>query len=163
MTAWAEDPRTPADEADVQYGRHFHVGIVVADLDAAKKELTRAIGVRWRPERCGTRQIRLRHEVRALTMRLNYSVEGPPFIELIEAVPGTLWELAGHGHAHHLGFWSDDLRRESDRLTNLGLQLIASDAAPAGGFEVFAYHRAVAGPYLELVSSALRAEFADHL
>jgi len=62
--------------------------------------------------------------VNAADITVVYSVEGPPFIELIESQDDGVW---GHQHGeglHHIGLWEDDV---TARLAELAAQGITAD------------------------------------
>jgi Glyoxalase/Bleomycin resistance protein/Dioxygenase superfamily len=80
---------------------YFHVCCVVPNLEQAMEELTRSIGVSWQKTR--------ERESGELRWRLVYSVDGPPFIELVEGAPGTPWETPDGPRLHHFGRFTDDL------------------------------------------------------
>jgi len=136
---------------------HYHVGIIVPDLDRAKAQMSAQLGVTWGPV------LRLeRAEFRdgdgndlLLPTSFCYSVE-QPCLELIEEVPGTVWVRNEHSNLHHLGFWSDDLSQESTRLTAAGCPLQfcgrAAEVAPLS----FAYHRNDLGVRIEIVDATMR-------
>ena len=60
-----------------------------------------------------------------LTFGFAYSIQDPHRIELVQAIPGTLWEVPRPGGAHHLGYWSDDVPAMSAALAARGLPLAA--------------------------------------
>lgn len=135
----------------------YHTGIVVADLDAASKAMTAATGVTWRPERHVTVQTVTAGGMLTLPFRMLYSVQGPPFIELIADIPGTIWSAGGGGtRLHHIGYWAENVAAESARLEDLGLPREGGDGVPGGYPENFSYHSAN-GIYIELISAAGRA------
>jgi hypothetical protein len=136
----------------------YHVGFVVPDLAEGMAQFGAALGVSWRqaaetdlPVRTGAGE----HTVR---LRYAYSVEGPPYLELIECAEGTVWacDAGGAGVAHHLGYWSDDLAGDAARLEGAGWARELTDAAEGGGCRVLAYHRAPAGPRVEHVATSMR-------
>lgn len=61
-----------------------------------------------------------------LRTRLTFATAGPCALELFEAVPGTPNEPARGTVFHHMGYWTDDVGAERDRLAACGW-------APAGG------------------------------
>ena len=138
--------------------RVFHAGFVVRDFEGAMKRLGAALRIDWAkpleapPMRLGTRD----GEIEVPGMRLTYSVQ-PMHVELIEAVPGTLWEADTGLRGHHVGLWTDDLAGESRRLEGLGFPLHTHAIDEAGALTTFAYHATDFGLYLELVDSAARA------
>jgi Glyoxalase/Bleomycin resistance protein/Dioxygenase superfamily len=80
---------------------YFHACCVVANLEQAMEELTAAIGIQWQPTRD-----RASGDMR---WRVVYSVQGPPFIELVEGRPGTPWHAAEDSQLHHIGRFTSDL------------------------------------------------------
>lgn len=92
----------------------FHVGLVVPEVESAIKDLTALLGCEWQPIFEGGLAV---HEPgvgeREVPMRIAMSTTAP-LIEVIEARPGTPWELsAGGSNLHHLAFHTDDLDGES--------------------------------------------------
>jgi catechol 2,3-dioxygenase-like lactoylglutathione lyase family enzyme len=130
----------------------YHVGIVVSDLEAAKIHLTELLGITWGNN--------MDIEVNAARDRDGNDVEVPfflcysreaPHIELIQEVPGTVWECNEHSNLHHIGFWSDSLVDDvtSFVAARCPLQLSGRDGdnAPVQS----AYHRDPLGFTVELV------------
>ena len=140
---------------------HYHVGIVVPDLDAARTQLSQQLGVRWGPVfHLDTADYRdSEGEDLGLPTTICYSVDEPR-LELIQEVPGSLWVCNEHSNLHHIGFWSDDLAADSAELAGSGcpLQLCgrAGEQAPVS----FAYHRNSLGIRIEIVDAAMREAMA---
>ena len=138
-------------------GRLYHVGIVVPDIEAAKSHLTDLLGITWGPvlhvdaydvrDGDGTDLV--------FPNTLCYSTE-PPHLELVQEVPGSVWECNEHSNLHHIGVWTDALPADSARYTELRcpLQLCGhdGDSAPIQ----FAYHRDPLGVRIELVDAAMK-------
>ena len=57
-----------------------------------------------------------------------------PYVELVDAIPGTVWTPAPGNAAHHLGFFVDDLWREAAELAAAGFEreVVVSMAASPG-------------------------------
>ncbi len=137
---------------------HYHVGIVVPDVAAARVRLTELLGVTWGP-------IMHLDEVPyhdadgneiVLPNTISYSADEPR-LEVIEEMPGTVWERNEHSNLHHIGFWTGDLARDSAVLGGAGcpLQLCGRDGTPPPA--QFAYHRdEVLGIRYELVDTSLQ-------
>jgi catechol 2,3-dioxygenase-like lactoylglutathione lyase family enzyme len=142
---------TPLDHAAL-----FHTGIVVDDLDAAKEELGVQLGVTWHEG--GGEVLLVTADGAALTQTAYVlSKAGPHHIELVQSVPGTLYAPTPAARAHHLGYWTDDVRAASAALEAQGLPLdtsmcFGSPEAPP----ICAYHRAGDGFFVELVSTKMR-------
>jgi catechol 2,3-dioxygenase-like lactoylglutathione lyase family enzyme len=143
---------------------HYHVGIVVADLAAARTEFSELLGVTWGPV-LHLAQVEYRDQAGEdviLPTTFCYSVEEPR-LELIEEVPGSVWVCNEHSNLHHIGFWSDDLPAESSRLAGAGCPLQfcgrAGDDAPVS----FAYHRNESGVRFEVVAAEMRPAMESFL
>jgi len=138
--------------------RVFHAGFVVPDLDGAMHVLGSALGVNWAkvleapPMKLRTRT----GDVEVPGMRLTYSAQ-PAHVELIEEVPGTLWEAESGMRGHHVGLWTDDLAGEVARLEKLGLPLHTHALDGEGKLATFAYHETPFGMYIELVDTAAKS------
>jgi hypothetical protein len=144
------------------YPTHYHVGIVVTDIDAARTRLSTLLGVSWGPLlRLDATDYRdgAGNDL-TLPTTMCYSV-GDPCLELIEEVPGSVWVRNEHSNLHHIGFWSEGLAEDSTGLAGGGcpMQLCgrAGQAAPVS----FAYHRDnVLGVRVELVDASMREAMA---
>ncbi len=95
----------------------YHVGIVVADIDAAMTQLTAATGITWAPVQ---RDIPVHYgtkdgEVDWISSFV-YSKE-MPHIELLQQKDGTIWEKTGF---HHLGLWRQDVDASSHEIEQRG-------------------------------------------
>ncbi|ASR37679.1 hypothetical protein BAY61_24745 [Prauserella marina] len=140
----------------------YHTGFVVPDLDAARRDLTAVFGVTWTDVE--------QHEIPVTTpegpvtanLRFAYSQGGSPRLELLEPVPGTIWEAPsvsfGPGGAHHVGVWAEDFAATSAKLEADGFpRVLTSDDGSGQAFR-FAYHRLPSGPLIEIVDAARKAE-----
>jgi hypothetical protein len=142
-------------------GELYHIGIVVHDLERAQVEMGRAYSLHWGRAREGTREVWQDGRVTEVTFRTCFSVDAP-HLELVEEVPGTIWERVAGSAIHHLGFWSDDLRADSLALERAGSALAACGVAPDGSTPTrFAYHRDPRNLYVEIVTSSARTEMAQ--
>lgn len=115
---------------------HFHVGIVVEDLEVASRRLTELLGIEWGPiVRWPAVDVRddAGNDI-AVPSNIRYSA-GHPSIELIEEVPGTVWVRNPHSNLHHIGFWTPTFDADSAALIGGGcpLQLAgrSGEVAPA--------------------------------
>jgi hypothetical protein len=136
-------------------GTFFHVGVVVPSLEEAREHLTELLRVTWGP--IAAIDIAKRDaDGRDLTLplRVCYSAgssDGAPRIELIQEIPGSVWECNEHSNLHHIGFWSDSLVDDvtSFVAARCPLQLSGRDGdnAPVQS----AYHRDPLGFTVELV------------
>jgi hypothetical protein len=129
---------------------HYHVGIVVADLHAARDRLREALGVEWGPV-LHLDAVAYRDGAGAdveLPTTMCHST-GDPCLELIEEVPGSIWVTNEHSNLHHLGFWADGLEVGSAALAGGGcpLQLTGRDhdRAPVSFAHTTAWIRSACG------------------
>jgi len=130
------------DQARGVMGAYAHIGIIVEDLDAAMKEMTASLGVRWLPV-----QERPNDHT---TLRLTFSSE-PPFIELIEGSPGTSRDTSNGPHIDHLAYWTSSFDQDKQRLLDAGMTLDVQGTAPFGG----------SWCYLSSRTTGLRIELCD--
>ena len=143
----------------------YHVGLVVADLDATMTEFEDLMGVRWASQQHRDFPVRTRDGLVQAQFRFTYSthVSGPCLVELIEGPRNTPWDPGdGPWAFHHLGYWADDLAGQSTRLEEAGAVLDATageDGDPRG----FAYHLLQQGPRVELVDATRRPTFQEWL
>ena len=138
-------------------GQLYHVGIVVPDVEVAKAHFTDLLGITWGPvveteafpvrEGDGTERI--------VPNTLCYSTE-PPYLELVQEVPGTVWECNEHSNLHHIGVWVDALPADSATYTELRCPLQLCGRDDDGALVQFAYHRDPLGVRIELVDLAMK-------
>jgi hypothetical protein len=137
----------------------FQVGVIVEDIEAAMEELARAQGVRW-----GTVAER---QYKQWKFKRVFSMEGPPFIELIEGPPGSPWDSSKGSRIDHLQWWTKDMEADSRRMQAAGAvldtdgvkesPLVAPDGSEKPG--IFRYFRAPrSGMRLELIDESVRAD-----
>jgi hypothetical protein len=138
----------------------FHVGIVVDDLDATLAQLTELFGYEWCDEIAVETPVRLPTGETVLDQRFRYS-RNEPRLEVIQSIPGTLWMPAAGSGVHHLGYWSDDVVRDSAELERRGIVREAAGILPDGSPH-WAYHRAADGPRIELVSTELQVPLGQY-
>jgi glyoxalase/bleomycin resistance protein/dioxygenase superfamily protein len=140
----------------------FHTGVVVADLDAAMEDLSRALGLRWTPVQThDMRQWRPGGEQR-LTLRFVYSLAPYPLLELIEAQPGTFYEpvVGATTQLHHVGMWVDDLAAAASGLAGDGFELVAAGVDDEGHRPArVTFHESAHGLRVELCDAAMRSGF----
>jgi hypothetical protein len=143
-----------------EIGPHYHSAFVVPDLEAAMESFGTALGLTWTAVRDGQREIHLPASVHEVRVRVAFSIQGPPYVELIERVPGSIWDPSG---PHHVGVWVDDVAAASARLEAEGLSRAAHMCWPDGARWRIAYHHAPGGGYVELVDERVRPELEARL
>jgi ketosteroid isomerase-like protein len=127
------------------------VGLLVENIGRASEQLERAVGLRF--------EAPVQRRIGEWTVLVAYSLHGPPYIELIEAPPGTPWSTDGSARLDHIGFWSEDLDADGRRLADAGLPL-AVDGTSLGGR--WFYHLAAdAGIRIEHIEESARKAFGE--
>ena len=127
----------------------YHLCFVVADIDAACRELGATLGIEWSPVRDG--------RLGEWDYRIVFSIHGPPFVELIQGPPGSPWDARGGSRFDHLGFWAEEIAADGRALGDRGAPL-DFDATVLG--RPFTYHRlATIGARVELVDRSALADF----
>jgi hypothetical protein len=126
----------------------YHFAVVVPDLPAACEELSRALGLTW----ARTQWRRVQSETPdgrvAIDVTFVYSLQGPPYLELLEQRPGTIFGEVG---LHHMGVWSDDPRAESARLEECGCPWVSVNVDDAGEWTSGLFHELACGLRVEVV------------
>src|SRR5476651_2499256 len=98
--------------------------MIVPALEPALAELGALLGYTWQPTIEADVPVHPETDGDArgegtVHLRFAYSNEAP-MLEVIEAAPGTAWALSEGSNLHHLGFKTDDLAADSDRLSASG-------------------------------------------
>jgi Glyoxalase/Bleomycin resistance protein/Dioxygenase superfamily len=127
------------------FAPHFQVGFVVPDIEDAMASMGAALGVSW----CDV----IDRELEDVTLRVTFARTAAPYLELIEALPGTLWAAPDGPAPHHIGYWCEDVQAESARYEAAGLPL-------RGDLGRIRYHGHADGKVLfELIETTVRDEF----
>jgi methylmalonyl-CoA/ethylmalonyl-CoA epimerase len=104
----------------------FHFGLLVPDLDAAVASYGSALGLTFGSRQCRCLSVASGDETHDFDLELAFSMEGPPYIELIQAQPNTGVWGADHGQGfHHFGLWVDDLEGRVAELAAAGVRVEA--------------------------------------
>jgi len=84
------------------YVPFFHVGILVRDIDQAAGDFEALLGLRFEP-------VRAAPMVSGEVSRFRYSLQGPPYIELVQ-MGGSGLLAPAHGEGlHHIAFSEPDV------------------------------------------------------
>jgi catechol 2,3-dioxygenase-like lactoylglutathione lyase family enzyme len=84
------------------YVPFFHVGILVRDIDQAAEDFAALLGVEFEP-------VRAAPMVSGEVSRFRYSLQGPPYLELVQMNgSGLLTPEQGEG-LHHIAFSEPDV------------------------------------------------------
>ena len=74
----------------------FHVGILVRNVEAARADFTAQLGVEFEP-------VHSQKIATGETTRFCYSLQGPPYIELVEMTGTGSWSPEQPEGFHHIG------------------------------------------------------------
>ena len=144
----------------IDYKGFFHIGIVVTEMQAGMDDMSRRFGVTFPDARDANVKIRYQGEDQQVGVKFVYSREGPVYIELIEAVPGTVWEKIG---IHHLGVFCDHMEDEIAKLEADGYTHEAASIGADGSFQGAQYITNDSGVRLEFQRGEFREQFMKML
>jgi hypothetical protein len=135
----------------------FHTGLVVEDLEAATASLSALAGYHWTSVMELEVAARTEDGVKRFQQRFVLSLEEPR-LELVEAIPGSVWVSNGANGAHHFGYWAeaDRIAQMSDALAAAGLPVEVSNDYEADGRLIWVYHRGFGGVRIELLSTLIK-------
>jgi hypothetical protein len=98
----------------------YHVGILVRDLDEGMRRFSTLLGLTFEVSRIVIVNTEESGQSHPRELKVTYSIEGPPFLELIESQEDGLWG-AHHGEGlHHIGSWESDLGSRLAALADEG-------------------------------------------
>lgn len=135
----------------------FHTGLVVDDLEAATASLSALAGYHWTSVMELEVAARTAQGVERFQQRFVLSIEEPR-LELVEAIPGSVWVSNGANGAHHFGYWAeaDRIAQISKALAEAGLPVEVCNDYEADGQLVWVYHRGYGGVRIELLSTLIK-------
>ena len=124
----------------------FQVGIVVPDIQAAMRELEAILGVRWATPRVADEIWPGHTSV--------FSLDGPLYIELIQGGPGSPWDPTGGPRIDHIGFWTDDIEADKQRIP--AIPGVEAGVAGLAGVPFAVFRGEASGANLEFIDSSIR-------
>jgi catechol 2,3-dioxygenase-like lactoylglutathione lyase family enzyme len=84
------------------YVPFFHVGILVRDIDQAAQDFSALLGLRFEA-------VRAAPVVTGEVNRFCYSLQGPPYLELVQMTGSGIWGPAVGEGLHHIAFAEPDV------------------------------------------------------
>jgi hypothetical protein len=119
------DPRFSA-LAPTAIGNAYHVGCLVPDLREAMTRLSQQLQITWAaPFEMDSGFTTADGAPDSDRVRIAYSSDGPPYLEIIEVVdrPGSIFAAPANGGFHHLGVFAERWRDETARLSADGMEV----------------------------------------
>ena len=138
----------------------YHIGLIVPDLGAAMAQYTATFGFSWATVHESTPEVIVDGERRQAQIAVTYSVQGPPYLELVQERRGSIWGADGLALTH-VGFWAEDLSAGRRALDESGLVARVRDDDRDGRPARFSYHPFAGGLWIELVHTSFREQLAD--
>lgn len=126
----------------------FHVGVIVPELGEAQRALGSTLGLTWASQQRREMPVQINGETVHRDISFVYSLEGPPYVELIGANEPP-WNL--RGGMHHLGMWSSDIVADIDAMVADSYSVAATGLNRKGYSGGFAYLNSPTGLLVELV------------
>ena len=144
-------------------GSPFHSAIIVPELHPALEELGLVLGLCWANVRePQTTSVWTPDGRLDVVFRGTFSKPGPMRIEVIEAVPGTLWMATTDFVLHHVSFWSSDIVADACALVHQGYPIMATGWGTGDGSPtLFTYHQKGDGPYMELLDEREKPQYEE--
>ena len=138
----------------------YHIGLIVPDLHAAMAQYTATFGFSWATVHESTPEVMVDGERRQAQIAVTYSIQGPPYLELVQERRGSIWGADGLALTH-VGFWAEDLSAGRRALDESGLVARVRDTDRDGRPARFSYHPFAGGLWIELVHTSFKEQLAD--
>lgn len=132
----------------------YHVGLVVPDLAATAAQYTDLFGLQWAEPRRTALPVVVNGERVEPELIVSYSLNGPPYLELMQELSGDVW-AADALALDHIGFWTPDLDAAVAEFEQRGLPSVVREVADRNRFS---FHRSGGGPWLELVATSFESQ-----
>lgn len=147
----------------IEYEGLFHIGIIVPDMSRGMADIARRFGCEFPDPRQANVTVRYRGVESQVPVKFAYSMQGPPYIELIESVPGTVWEAPSGSRIHHLGVFCNNLEEEIAKLEKEGFHYEAASLGPDKSLQGAQYINSETLVRLELIRGETRDGFLKML
>ncbi|HVX22059.1 MAG TPA: VOC family protein [Acidimicrobiales bacterium] len=138
----------------------FHVCVVVADLEKATDRMSETLGLHWGDVVESDVHFETPSGPTPTQVRFRYSLEGPPFLEVLERQDGTPWSEVG---LHHLGLWGNGSRDTSAWLASGGCPRETVLMTPDGDWVGGLFHILDDGLRIEIVEDEVKPRLARYL
>lgn len=99
----------------------WHIAFAVDNLEDGMAKFGDAMNLRWNPiKNFEGQSAHADGTPFTLKTRLTFATAGPCALELFESVPGTPNEPATGTVFHHMGYWTENVSTERERLEQCG-------------------------------------------
>jgi hypothetical protein len=133
---------------------YYHAGVLVCDLMEATARFATLLGVQFgRPRVLNLSGCEVRGEPGEGELRYVYSLQGPPYLELVECQASGLWGREHGEGLHHIGKQETDLPARLAELLRDGAHPEAVLRADARLRAVYLPRSAACGVHIELVQA----------
>lgn len=134
----------------------YHVGLIVPELGQAMRDLTGTLGLRWASQQRREMPVLVNGRTVQRDISFVYSVDGPPYVELIGANEPPWSAQEG---LHHMGMWSEDVVADMEAMVAENYTVAATGLNRKGYSGGFAYLSSPTGVLVELVDTRGKASF----
>ncbi len=132
----------------------FHIGILVRDVEAARADFTAKLGLEFEP-------VHSQQIATGETTRFCYSLQGPPYLELVEMTGTGSWSPDQPEGFHHIGVSDPSV---SARCTAFGGQADLIAPGPDGApLVALTPPEALHGVRVEYFDTNVAAQFLKYL
>jgi catechol 2,3-dioxygenase-like lactoylglutathione lyase family enzyme len=140
----------------------YHTGLVVPDVRETAARYSDLLGLRFASLRRSTMSVVVDGEPREAELLVTYSIDGPPYLELIEEQSGGVWGSDALGLSH-VGFWAADLPDAVERMAAMVLPSRVHEVDSNGRLNRFSFHPGDGGLWLELVATLFQPQLMKWL
>jgi len=136
---------------------YYHIGILVADLDAAIPKFEKLFGATFNPPSVLRAPIEWHGRKLEMDVRVSYSKE-PPYLELIEGQTEGYFAISQGEGVHHVGLWVPEHGSPEwkERFGDLDIEALLP--SPSGTTIAQSDPRCLCGVRLELVEERSRIQ-----
>jgi len=129
---------------------YVHVGVIVPELEAAIRSFERLGLTFMEPRIVHVDRMVEGDEEGEVDLRIVFSHQGPPHLELIEATGHGVYGPQHVGGLHHIAVLDADPARRTDELVRVGLSLVGAQYRTDGSM-IVSYFEGLPGISLELL------------
>jgi catechol 2,3-dioxygenase-like lactoylglutathione lyase family enzyme len=139
---------------DPVYEPFFHIGILVKDVEAARADFTAQLGVEFEP-------VHSHPIATGETTRFCYSLQGPPYLELVEMTGAGNWSPEQPEGFHHIGLGDPSVPA---RCTAFGDRVdLITPGADGSPLVALTPPEALHGVRVEFFDAAVATQFLGYL